>query len=132
MLIQKSFRLADQRNHVLIAFTSVIGKGEQAVMHQHNPFQFRPVDARGHLADLSGQYETRHDIGQDQHLIAVDRLKMRFTIRRIADCNHGIGMGMIDKPERNNGMQNRFNGWIGRLRIEHGSALGIDHIGIGE
>jgi hypothetical protein len=80
------------------------------VLEQDDPdcrrFRFRLEFPRANLRQL----KSRHDVGHNHHLVAVDFPDARFAVVGVGNGEQCIRVRVIDKFVRNDRMQNRLDG----------------------
>jgi len=75
------------------------------VIQQHHASGIRSGFGGKSLRTDSGEFETRHDVGNDDHVIAVDLADSRFAIYAVGDRNERVRMGVVHIGIRQNSMQ---------------------------
>ena len=100
------------------------------MVQEQNPVELRPINALGHLVHRTRQNKARHNIGHNKHIGAVEIPNTHGAIRCIHDGDDGVSMGVIDKFERDNGVENGLDGRRRCARIKQRAAQGLDHIAI--
>ena len=136
--VQRGFRFqillgpGDDPDHPVVGAPGVVVKGKDAVMHEDNPLQSLPVDPFGQLSHGPGQFETGHDVIDDQHPFAVELLQPPPSVGGVGDGHHRIGMGMIHVGKGDQGMEDRFDGGIGGVGVTEGLSLQRYHLRIAE
>ena len=80
-----------------------------------------------HFHGFFRQIKTGHDVRYVSHAIAKHLLRNIQAVRCVGNRDNRIGMGVVNKLGWQKSMQQRFDGWIGRARVQQVDALRIDH-----
>ncbi len=124
--------LAHQFDHPLVTLPRRGTEAENAVLEQHDPLELAPIGGAGQLPHLLGQDEARHHVRHHQHPVAIHFANPAAAVRRVADCDHRIGMGVIDEREGDDGVEDRFDRRGGRAGIGHRGALRPHHVAVAQ
>ena len=117
-------------DHLGIGALGVVGKGEDPVVHEDDAVHAHPafVEA-GHLL---GQGKARHDEGQDTDLRPQGLTQQGLAVDQVGEGDDGVGVGVVDKGMRQEGMHQGLDGGVGRGGAPQVGAELIDHLLVGE
>ena len=90
-------------NVPVVAFLCRVAKSEQPVIDQEQAFDIKVflINFRCRF----GQIKSGHDVRHDSHSVAVNFLAQGFRVGLIGDYQNSIGVGMVDKFMRQEGVQ---------------------------
>ena len=129
-LPQPRFGQRHHFDHALIGLFGAFPEGEDAVLVKH-----QPMGSRVSLVNLGGllrQREARHDVRHHPHPAIVKLRGPRLAVRLIDEAEHRGGMGVVHEFVRDEGVQQRLDGRIGRHRVQQVGALHPHHLLIGQ
>lgn len=92
---ERGFGLADELDHAVVAFLRSGTEGEDAVLHEDEAFQFRPVGVLCEFADGFAEDESGHDVRDDDDAVAPGLLHEFKAVRLIGDRDNGVGMRVV-------------------------------------
>ena len=121
---------AHQRDHALVGFLRIGAETEDAVLDQH-----QALDGRiglEHFRRGLGEAKARHHIGHVANALAIDLAAQRFAVGLVGQRQHRGRMGVVDEFVRNEGVQQRLDGRIGRGGIDQIGALQTHHFLVGK
>ena len=127
---QPFFSQGHQRDHALIGLLRIGAKTEDAVLDQHQPFD-RGIGVERFRCGFR-QAKARHHVRHVSYPLAVNLAAQRFAVGLVGEREHRGRMGVVDEFMRNEGMQQRFHGRIGRGRIDQIGALQAHHLFVGK
>ena len=102
------------------------------MIHQDDAVAFRPIPLPSHRVDGPSQSEAGHDVRNHPHTLAIDVANGFFAGRCVGNGHDRVGVRVIDVLERNECVQNGFDGGGGRIGVEHRGSLGTDHVRVVE
>ncbi len=120
----------DHLDHALIGFPCALAESEDAVLQEHEAFDIAVLVE--HVGDALGKRETRNRIRHIGDAPAEYFARNLLAVRLVGQREHCGRMGVVDEFVRQERVQQRFDGRIGRRRIEQIDALEIDHVLVGE
>jgi hypothetical protein len=123
---------ADQVDHALVRFAGGGAEAEDAVLEQHHAERAGAGLAGKGARSQPREIETRHDVGQDDHRVAVDLPHAALAAGAVGDRHHRIGMGVVDVLERQRGVQQRFDRGRRGIGARALAQQGVDHLGIAQ
>ena len=120
----------DKRDHALIGVARAVAEREDAVLVQDQSFDvgLGVVDVRRHLR----QREARHHVGNHAHPSVIEIGADGFAIRLVDEAQDGVGVGVVDKFVRQEGVQQGFDRRVRRRGLEQVFALNAHHVLVGE
>ena len=120
----------DERDHALVGVARAVAEREDAVLVQDQPFDvgLGVVDIGRHLR----QREARHHVGNDAHPSVIEFGADGFAIRLVDQAQDGVGMRVVDKSVRQEGVQQGFDRRVRRRGLEQVFALNAHHVLVGE
>ena len=80
------------------------------------PIVFLPACLRKELGAQPREVEARHDVGNDDHLVAVDLADALLAVGGVGDGQHRVGVRVIDVLVRQDRVQNGLDRRRGRGR----------------
>ena len=102
------------------------------MVQQHDAANLIPVRIFRGSTYLLCQNKPRHDVGQNQHLGAVDFPQDAIAIGAVADGNHRIGMAVVHVLVGNEGVQDSLYRRSGRGGIQQGQAQLTHHLAVAQ
>ena len=126
---QRGLRGRDHLDHPLVGFARRVAKREDAVLVQDEAD--RTGRGREHPRRFFGEAEAGHDVGHDAHAPVIEVGGARRAVGLVDQAQHRRGVGVVDEALRNEGMQQRLDGRIGRHRIDEVGALRLHHLLVG-
>ena len=130
VLLEAVFRARDEADHALVSLARVIAEGEDAVLVEDQPFDFRILVE--HLGGFFGEAEARHQIGHEAEP-AAEHFGAQFgRVRLVDQAEHRGGVGVVDEFRRHEGVQQHLDRRRGGLRIDQISALHPRHLVVGQ
>ena len=123
---QARFGQRHHLDHALVGFARARPEREDAVLVE-NEAQC-PLCCLEHFGRLLGKREARHDVRNDPHAAVISVGAERFPVRLINQAQHRGGMSMVNEPAGHKGVQQRFDGRIGRHWVDQIGALDRDHL----
>ena len=109
----------DQFYHALVGFTRGRSEREHAVPEQHHAGDVFSGSPGKQLGAPPRQAEAGHDVGDDDDLVAVNFRDALLTVAGVGDCQHSIGMRVIDVFVRQQRVQYSLYRRCGRCRARH-------------
>ena len=99
--------------------------------------QDQPHGARARLSgetfrDHPGQIEPRHDVGDDDHRVAVDFLDPLCAVGRVGDSQERVSVGVVDEGVRQHRVKDRFDRRRRGRRVSHRCTKLLHHLRIRE
>ena len=119
VLLQILLGAVHERDHAAVRFLRRRAEREDAVIHQDHSDRRR---LRLHLEfSRTGfrQIEPRHDVGDDDDIVAVDFADARCAAGRVGDGQDCVRMCVVDKFVRQHCVQNRFDRRSWRTGASH-------------
>ncbi len=98
------------------------------MVQNNQPLCFIPIDAIGFLLYRFRQFKSGMDIRNYHHPILIEGADPVFAIHGIGDGDNGVRVGMVYILERNESVNERFNGRSRGIWIGHGGPLNSDQI----
>ncbi len=118
-------RAVDLSDHVLIGRARIVRPSENSVFQENHAVAFG-IGAEGCITSLR-EKEARHHIGHD------DRIREQFSdkvfaMRLVCQRDYRVGMGVVDMPEWQQGVQDGFDRRVRRVRIHQQPPLQHHHL----
>ena len=124
---------ADEVDHGLVRLPGGVAPGEDAVVHEDDADDARPGQRVGEDAGaLPGQEEAGHHVGHDHDLVAVDAAEGLGRRLAVGEGDDGVGVGVVDEPVREDGVEDRLHRRRRPARGEGGHQQLLGHVGVGE
>ena len=127
---QPLFRQRHKHDHPLVRFARAFADAEDAVLQQHETFDFAVFVEN--IGDAFRQGKTRNGVWHVCNTAAEHVARDALAVRLVGQREHRGRMGMIDIFVRQEGVEQRLDGRIGRRGIEQIDALVVHHVFVGE
>ena len=117
----------DAGDHPLVSRARVVGEGEQAVVHEHQPLGRRValVDLGRQLGEREAGHDVRHDRPARAEGLAHHRLHR--VARLVGHHQRDVGVRVVDEAMRQEGVEQRLDRGIRRARVEEVRAELVHH-----
>ena len=93
---------------------------------EHHAFQLRI--AFGHRAELEPKIEARPLPRQKAEFAAIDLARQRFGVVARGDCDHRVGVNMVDMRVRHEPVQRRVDRGCARIEVEGAMIVEPHHL----
>ena len=120
----------NELDHARVGCLGVIAEGDDAVLQEDQAFEIR-VGA-GDRVRLLGQGEARTHVGHQADAPAEDAGAHRGAVGLVGKRQDGVGMGMIDEPVGQEGVQQGLERGSGCCAVHAGGTQCVDHFGVVE
>ncbi len=119
---------ADEGYHALVGLPGAVAERKNAMAHEHHADRMGAGLARILACTQTREIESRHDVGNDHHRIAVDLAYAAFALWGIGDGQHRVGMGVIHELVGQAGVQDGLDRRRRRRGLEHVGGKLVDHL----